>query len=75
MPCDHGRRFDEYQGIEDLRLRSVEPNPEPTVGQEEPKAAGALLPENDNLMSQSDELKLQQCATADAEREQGNESG
>ena len=26
-------------------------------------------------MSQGDELKLQRCAAADAEREQGNESG
>ena len=46
-----------------------------TVGEEEPKAAGTLPPENNNLMSQGDELKLQRCATADAEREQGNQSG
>jgi hypothetical protein len=75
MLCDHGRRFDEYQSIDGLRLRSVEPNPEPTVREEEPKAAGALPPENDNLMSRGDELKLQRCATADAEGEQGNGSG
>jgi hypothetical protein len=31
-------------------------------------------PENNNLMSQDDELKRQRCAAADAEREQGNES-
>jgi hypothetical protein len=41
MPSDHGRRFDEYQGIEELRPYSVEPHPEQTVGQEESKAAGA----------------------------------
>jgi hypothetical protein len=70
MPCDHSRRFDEYQRIEEMRLHPVEPNPEQAVGQEEPKAAGALPPENDNLMAQGDELKLQRRATADAEREQ-----
>jgi hypothetical protein len=75
MPSDHGRRFDEYQGIEELRSHSVEPHPEQTVGEEQPKAAGTLPPEKDNLMSQGDELKLQRCAAADAEREQGNESG
>ena len=74
MPSDHGRRFDEYQGIEELRSHPVEPHPEQTVGYEESKAAWALPPEDDNLMSQADELKLQRRA-ADAEREQGNESG
>jgi hypothetical protein len=33
-----------------------------------------LPPENDNLMSQGDELELQRCAAAKMEREQGNES-
>jgi hypothetical protein len=35
----------------------------------------ALPPEDDNLMSQRDELKLQRCATANTEREQREESG
>jgi hypothetical protein len=35
--------------------------------------ARALPPENNNLMSQGDELKLQRGAAVDAEREQGNE--
>ena len=52
MPSDHGRRFDEYQGIEELRPHSEAPRPEQTVGEEEPKTAGALPPENDNLLSQ-----------------------
>ena len=34
MPSNHGRRFDEYQGVEELRPYSVEPHPEQTVGQE-----------------------------------------
>ena len=75
MPSDHGRRFDEYQGIEEFVPQSVKQDPEQTVGKEEPKAAGTLPPENNNLMSQGDELKLQRCAAAEAEREQGNESG
>ena len=75
MPPDHGRRFDEYQGIEEFRPQSVKPHPEQTVGEEEPKAAGTLPPENNNLMSEGDELELQRCAAADAEREQGSESG
>jgi hypothetical protein len=29
---DHGRLFDEYQGIEELRPYPVEPHPEQTVG-------------------------------------------
>jgi hypothetical protein len=33
-----------------------------------------LPSENDNLVSQGDELKLQRCAAANTEREQGNES-
>jgi hypothetical protein len=36
---------------------------------------GELPPENDNLMLQGDKLTLQRCATANTEREQGNESG
>src|ERR1700747_1423318 len=75
MPLDHSRRFDEYQGFEDLRPHSVKPDPEQTVGEEEPKAAWTLPPENNNLMSQGEELELQRCAAADAEREQGSESG
>jgi hypothetical protein len=31
MPSGHGRWFDEYQGIEELRPQSVEPNPEQAV--------------------------------------------
>jgi hypothetical protein len=54
---------------------SYKPHPEQAVGYEKPKAAGALPPENDNLMSQGEVLKLQRCAVANVEREQGNESG
>jgi hypothetical protein len=56
MPSNHGRRLDEYQGVEELKLHSAEPNPGQTVGQEEPKTAGALPPKNKKLMSQGDKL-------------------
>jgi hypothetical protein len=75
MPSDHGRWLDQDQGIEDLRPQSVESDPEQTVSQKAPKAMGALPPENDNLMSQRDELGFQRCAAANTERELGNESG
>jgi hypothetical protein len=35
---------------------------------------GALPLENDNLMSQRDELKLQRCAAANTEREQSGQN-
>jgi len=75
MPPDDSRRFDEYHGIEEFMLQSVKPDSAQPVGEEEPKAAGTLPPENNNLMSQGDELKLQRCSAADAERKQGNQSG
>ena len=50
---DHGRWFDEYQGIEGLRPHSVKQRPEQTVGQEGAKAARALPPQDDNPMSQA----------------------
>lgn len=49
---DHGRWFDEYQGIEELKPHSVKQHPEQTVDQEEAKAARALPPRDDNPMSQ-----------------------
>jgi hypothetical protein len=55
--------------------RYVELHPEQTVGYDESMAASAPPLANNNLISQSDELKLQRRAAADAEREQGNESG
>jgi hypothetical protein len=32
MPLDHSRRFDKYQGFEDLRPHSVKPDPQEPVG-------------------------------------------
>ena len=73
MPSDQGRRFDKYQGIDELR-HSVEPHSEQTVRCEQPKAVATQPPENDNLMSQGDDLKLPACPAANPEQEQGNES-
>ena len=50
---DHGRWFDEYQGIEELRPHSVKQHPEQTLGQDEAKAARALPPQDDNPMWQA----------------------
>jgi hypothetical protein len=59
MPPDHGCRLNEYQGVEELRPQSVNPHPEQTVGQEEPKAARASTPQDDHLMSQGEEFEFQ----------------
>ena len=59
MPLDHSRRFDEYQGFEDLRPHSVKPDPQEPVGGKEPKSVTALPAQDDHLMSQCDKLELQ----------------
>jgi hypothetical protein len=43
MPSEHRRRFDEYQGVEELRPHSVQSHPEQTAGQVEVKAAARAL--------------------------------
>ena len=58
---DHGRWFDEYQGIEELRPHSVKQHPEQTVGQEEAKAARVLPPQDDNPMSQATSSSSSGC--------------
>jgi hypothetical protein len=70
MPSDHGRGFDEYQGIGELRSHSVEPHPEQTAAEEGPNAAGTLPPENDNLMS-----RAMSSSSSDARLRTRNESG
>jgi hypothetical protein len=57
MPFDHGRRFDDYQGFEDLRPQSVKPHPRESVAGMEPTPA--LPPQDDHPMSQGDKLELQ----------------
>jgi hypothetical protein len=75
MPLDDGCRFDHHHGVEDLRPDPVKPNPEQSVGGEEPRAAGALPTQDGHLVSQSNKLELQRSAAAYPEREQGSESG
>lgn len=75
MPVEHGCRFDQHHGVEDLRPDSVKPHPEQPVGGEERKLAGALPPQDGHLVSQDDELELQRGAAANPEREQGTEGG
>src|ERR1700752_746363 len=74
MPLDHSRRFDEYQGFEDLRPHSVKPDPQEPVGGKEPKSVWALPAHDDHLMSQCDKLEFQRRSAAKTEREEGDES-
>ena len=74
MPLDHSRRFDEYQGFEDLRPHSVKPNPQEPVGGKEPKSVTALPAQDDHLMSQCDKLELQRRSASKTERDEGDES-
>src|SRR5215469_1239252 len=74
MPLDHSRRFDEYQGFEDLRPRSVKPDPQEAVGGKEPKSVRALPAQDNHLMSQRDKLELLGRSASKPEREEGDES-
>ena len=75
MPLDDGCRFDQHHGVEDLRPKSVEPNPQQPIGGEEPRLAGTLPAKDGHLMSQGDEFKFQRSAATNPEREQGTEGG
>ena len=75
MPVDDGCRFDQHHGAEDLRPDPAKPNPEYSVGGEEPRLAGALPTQDVHLVSQGDEFELQGEATTNPEREQGTDSG
>jgi hypothetical protein len=74
MPVDDGCRFDQHHGVEDLRPDPVKPHPEQPVGGEEPRPARAL-PQDSQLMSQSNEFEFQRSAAAYPERKQGTDSG
>jgi len=75
MPVDHGSRFDQHHGVENLRPEAVEPNPEQPVGGEEPRLAVTVPPQDGHLMPQGDEFEFQRGATANPELEQGPEGG
>ena len=75
MPGEHGCRFDQHHGVEDLRPGSVKPHPEQPVGGEEPRLARALPTQDGHLVSQSNEFELQRSTAAHPEREQGTDSG
>ena len=70
MPLDDGRRFDQHHGVEYLRPDPVKPDPEQTVGGEEPRAARVLPAQDGHLMSQGDEFEFQCGAATNPEREQ-----
>jgi hypothetical protein len=75
MPAEHGCRFDQHHGVDDLRPDSVEPHPEQPVGGQEPRSARVLRTQDGQLVSQSDEFELQGSAAAYPEREQGTDRG
>jgi hypothetical protein len=68
MPLDHGCRFDQHHGAEDLWPNPVKTDTEKPVGGDEPKVTRALPPQDGHLMSQGHELKLQGGAAANMER-------
>jgi len=74
MPLDHGCWLDQHDGVEGLRPNSVKPHPEEPVCGEEPKPTRTLTPQDGQLMSQSEQLKLQRGAAANAEGEQRSEA-
>ena len=73
MPVDHGCWFNQHHGVEDPRPDPVKPNPEQPVGGDELRAAGALPPQDGQLMSHGDEFEFQRSTATNAEREQGPE--
>jgi len=68
-------RFDQHHGVDDLRSDSVEPHSEQPISGEEPRLAGALLPQDGYPMSQGDEFEFQRGAAANLRQEQGTEGG
>ena len=75
MPAEHGFRFDQHHGVENLWPNPVKPNPQQPIGGEEPRLAGTLPAQDGHLMSQGDEFKFQRSAATNPEREQGTEGG
>jgi hypothetical protein len=75
MPLDHGRRFDQHDGVQGLRPDPVKPHPKKSVCAEEPRTTWALTPQDGHLVPKGDNLKLQGGAAAEAEGKQGNQGG
>ena len=75
MPLDHGCRFDQHHGVEDLRPNPVEPHPQEPVCGEEPNPTWVLPPQDTYLMSKGNELEFQGGATTNAEAEDRNQGG
>ena len=75
MPVEHGCRFDQHHGVKDLRPDPVKPHPEQPVSGDEQRAAGALPPQDGQLMPQGDQFEFQRGAATSPGQEQGPESG
>ena len=75
MPLDHGCRFDQHHGVEDLRPNPIKPHPQEPVCGEEPKPTWVLPPQDTHLMPKGNELEFQRGAASKAESEDGNDGG
>ena len=75
MPLDHGCRFDQHHGVEDLWPNSVEPHPQEPVCGEEPKPTFVLPPQDTHLMSKGNKFEFQGGAATNAEGEDRNHGG
>ena len=75
MPLDHGCRFDQHHGGEDLRPNSVKPHPEEPVRGEEPKPTWVLSPQDTHLMSKGNKLEFQRGTATKPESEDGYDGG
>lgn len=66
MPLDHGRRLHQHHQVQTPRPQPVEPDPEEAVYGEEPGTTGALATQDDQLVAQRDDFKLQGRAASAA---------
>jgi hypothetical protein len=60
-------RLNHHQGVEDLRPKPIKPQTEEAICGEQPKPTWALMPQDGQLMSHSNELKVQGSAAAKTE--------
>jgi peptidoglycan/xylan/chitin deacetylase (PgdA/CDA1 family) len=64
-PMDHGCRFDQHHGVEDLRPKSVKPHPEEPVGGEEPQSELCALASEAEVKTDLNGVNVQQVEGGD----------
>jgi hypothetical protein len=75
MPLDHGCRFEQHHGVEDLRPNPVKPTPTGEGLWRRAEPTWVLPPQDTHLMSKGNELEFQGGATTNAEAEDRNQGG